>query len=76
MKVREVLKVLFQLHRFDLIQFNDFGMAPVGYLLGDLMKYVDTNDEPIMDAPVDRFETRNNVVTLYGPFKDYLKEAK
>lgn len=76
MTVRQVLKALYQLHSFDLITFHDFGMPPIGYDLGDLMKYVDTNEEPVMDARVDRFETRNNVVDLYGPFRDYLKEAK
>ena len=73
MKLREVLKALYQLRAFDLVTFHDFGMPPVGYLLGDLMKYVDT-DEPVMDTTVERFETRNNSVDLYGFFKDYVKE--
>ena len=74
MKLRDVIKALHSLHRFDLITFHDFGMAPIGYNIDDLMKYVDNDEEPVMDAFVDYFETRNNCVELYGDFREYLKE--
>ena len=73
MKLRDVLKALDSLKAFDSITFNDYGMSPETYLLSDLMKYVDSEEE-VMNAWVTRFETRNNTVTLYGFFKEYVKE--
>lgn len=76
MKLRDVIKALYSLKNFDLITFHAFGVAPIGYNLDDLMKYVDNNKEPVMDAYVDRFETRNNTVDVYGDFRKYVKETK
>ena len=74
MKLRDVIRALYSLHRFDICVFHEFGMPPIGYAFNDLIKYVDSDEEPVMDAMVEWFETRNNKVDLHGFFKDYLKE--
>ena len=69
MKLREVLKALNQLNRFDLIELCDYGHHE-GYLLKDLMESVDDSEEKVMDADVNNFSTHNNVVTIWGNFNE------
>lgn len=71
MKVRNVIKGLKMMGDVNLVMFNGYGFAPIGYALDDLMKYADS-EEKIMDANINHLEIRNNVCTLYGCFEQYL----
>lgn len=67
MKLRDVLKALDSLHRFELIELRDYEFYE-SYRLKDLMEFVDDNEVLVMDADVEKFSTQNNVVTIWGYF--------
>lgn len=76
MKVRNILKGLEIMKDIDLVMFNGFGFAPIGYALSDLLK-LENQSEPIMDDETCvHIEIRNNVATLYGCFEKYIKKVE
>lgn len=74
MKVKNILNGLKEMKDIDLVMFNGYGFAPIGYALSDLLKPENQN-EPIMeDRTCTHIEIRNNVATLYGCFEKYIKK--